>query len=218
VARTLQVLGAPLVDDTRARYLTAMNPAPSENAPAAARSTTRRVLFGLLLGGVAVAGLTAALACSSSQLLAVGQVPAGPLSAPDQDGTTRSLDGERGRPVVVFFYPADGTPGCTKEACAFRDAWKSYTEAGIMVFGVSGDTQESKAAFAEKEQLPFPILADPDHAWAKAFGVGSTLGMMDRVTFLLDREGKVAKVYPDVDPGVHATQVLDDAKALGLVK
>lgn len=194
-------------------------PAPRPSAP----PSRRRALAGLALGGVALAALALfaslpSLGCSSSQLLGVGQSPTGPLSAPDQDGTTRSLEGERGRPVVVFFYPADGTPGCTAEACAFRDAWSRYTEAGVMVFGVSGDAQESKAAFAEKEKLPFPVLADPEHVWAKAFGVGSTLGMMERVTFLLDRDGKIAKVYPDVDPGVHAVQVLDDAKALGLVK
>lgn len=204
------------------RYLPGMStsqPAPLRSAP----PSRRRALAGLAVGGVALAGLALfaslpSIGCSSSQLLGVGQSPAGPLSAPDQDGTTRSLEGERGRPVVVFFYPADGTPGCTTEACAFRDAWSRYTEAGVMVFGVSGDTQESKAAFAEKEKLPFPVLADPEHVWAKAFGVGSTLGMMERVTFLLDRDGKIAKVYPDVDPGVHAVQVLDDAKALGLVK
>ena len=84
-----------------------------------------------------------------------------------------------------------------------------------MVFGVSGDDQSSKAEFAKEEKLPFPILADPEHRWAEAFGVGSTLGMMDRVTFLLDATGAVAKVYPDVDPGVHAVEVLEDAKGLG---
>ena len=97
----------------------------------------------------------------------------------------------------------------------FRDAWDRYARAGVMVFGVSGDDQSSKAEFAKEEKLPFPILADPEHRWAEAFGVGSTLGMMDRVTFLLDATGAVAKVYPDVDPGVHAVEVLEDAKGLG---
>jgi peroxiredoxin Q/BCP len=155
-----------------------------------------------------------ALGCSASQLLAPGQAPPGSLSAVDQHGKERSIQEQRGKPLVVYFYPADGTPGCTEEACAFRDAWKKYEAAGVMVFGVSGDDQASKAEFAKEEKLPFPILADPEHRWAEAFGVGTTLGMMDRVTFVLDPAGKVAHVYPDVDPGVHAAEVLEVAKGL----
>lgn len=154
------------------------------------------------------------LGCSGNQLLAVGASPPD-LSAVDQKGTEHRLAAERGHPVVVYFYPKDGTPGCTEEACAFRDAWSRYEAASVQVFGVSTDDRESKAEFADEHDLPFPILADPEGRWLDAFGVGTTLGMASRVTFLLDAEGKVAKVYPDVDPGVHATQVLEDAKALG---
>jgi peroxiredoxin Q/BCP len=168
---------------------------------------------GARLGAAALAAALS-IGCSSGNLLAVGARPPESLSAIDQHGQLRSVGSQKGQPLVVYFYPADGTPGCTEEACAFRDAWSKYTAAGVMVFGVSGDDQASKEEFAREEKLPFPILADPEHRWAEAFGVGTTLGMMDRVTFLLDGTGAVVKVYPDVDPGVHAAEVLADAKAI----
>lgn len=136
------------------------------------------------------------------------------LRATDQHGATQSLAAERGHPVVVYFYPKDATPGCTKEACAFRDAWDRYKAAHVQVFGVSADGVASHADFAKEQKLPFPLLADPSHTWSAAFGVPTTLGMTKRVSFLLDKDGKVAKTYPDVDPGVHATAVLADATAL----
>lgn len=151
--------------------------------------------------------------CASSNLLAEGAAPP-ELTALDQHGEKQSIGAQKGKPLVVYFYPKDGTPGCTAEACAFRDAWSKYSEAGVMVFGVSADDVKSKEEFAKEEKLPFPVLADPDHVWADAFGVGNTLGMDHRVTFLLGRDGKVAKVYPEVDPGVHAGEVLVDAKKL----
>ena len=159
-------------------------------------------------------------ACSAAQrpdggsgLLPVGS-PAPELSATDQNGKSHTLAEERGHPVISYFYPKDGTPGCTKEACAFRDTWKSYTDAGVQVFGVSADDQKSHEQFAKEQQLPFPILADPERKWIIAFGVGTRLGMASRVSFLLDKEGKVAKIYPDVDPAFHADEVLTDAAAL----
>ncbi len=149
----------------------------------------------------------------------VGLLPAGPaapaLTAVDQRGRPVSLAAARGRVVVVYFYPRDDTPGCTKEACAFRDAWRRLDEGGITVIGVSSDDARSHAAFAEKHALPFSLVADTDHAWARAFGVSSTLGMYERVTFVLDRAGHVARVYPDVDPALHAEQILGDARAIG---
>ena len=145
--------------------------------------------------------------------LPVGSSPPD-LTALDQHGKTHRLSEERGHPTVVFFYPKDGTPGCTTEACAFRDAWDRFQKAGVQVLGVSADDQKSHEEFSKEEKLPFPILADPDHVWAKAFGVPLRLGMTSRVSFLLDAEGKVAKVYPDVDPGVHASEVLADAGRL----
>jgi peroxiredoxin Q/BCP len=127
----------------------------------------------------------------------------------------------RGEPSIVYFYPKDGTPGCTKEACAFRDSWSKYEAAGIRVIGVSTDTEAEHRKFAEEHQLQFSLIADPEHAWSDAFGVGRHFLARDRdarVSFLIDPAGKVVKVYPDVDPGVHADQVLADAKGLGLSK
>src|SRR5262245_53155260 len=167
------------------------------------------------LGGVAIL-----LGCGATQrpdggegLLPVGAT-APQLSALDQHGGKQSLAAEHGHPVVVYFYPKDGTPGCTKEACAFRDVWDKYKAAGVQIFGVSADDQKSHEQFAKEEKLPFPLLADPDHVWSRAFGVSTTLGMASRVSFLVGPNGKVAKVYPDVDPGVHATEVLQDAASL----
>lgn len=136
------------------------------------------------------------------------------LAASDQHGVTRRLADERGHPVVVYFYPKDGTPGCTRQACAFRDAWDQYRAAGVTIFGVSSQDEASHARFATAERLPFSLLADPDHIWARAFGVGLTLGMTARVSFLIDASGKVVEVYPDVDPALHAGTVLERAKAL----
>jgi peroxiredoxin Q/BCP len=170
--------------------------------------------------GLALALTLAALGCGAaarpdggSGLLAAGSA-APDLAAPDQTGKSRRIAEERGHALVVYFYPKDGTPGCTKEACAFRDAWERYQKAGVQIFGVSADDQKSHEAFAREEHLPFPIVADPGHAWATAFGVSTRLGMDARVSFLIDPAGKVARVYPDVDPGLHADQVLKDAAAL----
>jgi peroxiredoxin Q/BCP len=153
------------------------------------------------------------VACSrtqtASQLLAVGR-PAPDLSF-EYEGKSRSLRDPGGRLTLVYFYPKDGTPGCTKEACAIRDVWNRFEERGIGVIGVSRDDAQSHERFAKEHRLPFPLVADPDGRWATAFGVPDRNGKAARVSFLLDRQGKVAKVYPDVDPGIHAHEVLDDA-------
>jgi peroxiredoxin Q/BCP len=116
------------------------------------------------------------------------------------------------KPAVVYFYPKDGTPGCTKEACAFRDTWKRFSERGVVVFGVSRDSETSHADFLKEHELPFPLVADESGTIQAAYGVPSQLGMAARVTFLVDQTGRIAKVWPDVDPGVHADDVL---KAIG---
>ncbi len=120
--------------------------------------------------------------------------------------------------TLVYFYPRSGTPGCTKEACAFRDAWTRFADAGVRVVGVSSDSNERQQKFAKEHQLPFSLIADPDHVWSDAFGVGSFLGFDARVSFLIDAEARVAKVYEDVDPGVHAEEVLADVRQLGLAR
>jgi peroxiredoxin Q/BCP len=173
----------------------------------------------LLLATLAASTLSLA-ACGASTrpdggsgLLAAGSA-APDLAASDQAGKTHRIAEERGHALIVYFYPKDATPGCTKEACAFRDAWDRYQKAGVQIFGVSADDQRSHESFAKEQKLPFPILADPSHAWSAAFGVPTKLGMDTRVSFLIDPAGKVAKVYPAVDPGIHADEVLKDAAAL----
>jgi peroxiredoxin Q/BCP len=138
-------------------------------------------------------------------LLEVGAM-APDLSATAHDGTPIALL-ELGKPAIVYFYPKDDTPGCTKEACAFRDIWSEYEAAGVLVIGVSTDDDASHREFASKHELTFPLIADTDKSWAKA-------GYAERVSFLLDSTGKLANVYPGVDPGVHAREVLDDAAKL----
>ena len=171
------------------------------------------------------ASLSAALfvGCGGSQvrsdrsklLVSGAEVPA--LVRVDQRGKVVSLRG--GPPTLVYFYPKDGTPGCTKEACAFRDAWQKYEQAELRVLGVSTDSEERHRKFAEEHELPFSLISDPEHVWSDAFGVGRFLGSLDeRVSFLIDGSGHVKKVYEDVDPGVHAGDVLSDAKALGLIQ
>ena len=152
--------------------------------------------------------------CTRAALLPVGAAVPADLSAVDQNGAPHRMGDSAGKVTVVYFYPRDATPGCTAEACAFRDVWAQYQSAGIQVFGVSSDDQASKASFAAEHKLPFPILADTDKKWIDAFHVPTWLGMASRVTFLIGRDLKVARVYPDVDPGVHATQVLADALSL----
>jgi len=128
----------------------------------------------------------------------------------DQHGEVQQLHLlRRRRPMVLFFYPKDGTPGCTEEACAFRDAWTDLTASGAAVVGVSTDDVQAHARFAEEHGLPFPLLSDPDGEALARYGVPSVLGMSARVTFLIDHEGRVARVYPAVDPGVHVREVLE---------
>jgi len=140
--------------------------------------------------------------------------------APDLAGKTRQgevvrLSSVRGHPAVVYFYPRDETPGCTREACAFRDAFAEYSSRHVTIFGVSQDSEQSHHDFSEHQQLPFPLVADDDGAVTLAYGVSSAFGMTSRVTFLIDAEGRVAHVWPDVDPGVHAREVLSAIDTLG---
>jgi peroxiredoxin Q/BCP len=141
-----------------------------------------------------------------------GLLPVG-TPAPDLLGTTRTgeplrLSSTRGHAAVVYFYPMDATPGCTREACAFRDAFDRYGALGVTIFGVSQDSAQSHRRFSEQQQLPFPLVADEDGSVTRSYGVPSRIGLSSRVTFLIDAGGRVARVWPDVDPGVHANQVL----------
>jgi peroxiredoxin Q/BCP len=136
------------------------------------------------------------------------------LTGLDQHGQMRRLRDAIGHPLLVYFYPKDGTPGCTKEACAFRDVWQRYQQAGVVLYGVSRDDRAAHAQFAEKYHLDFPLIADVDGTWAAHFGVPIRFSLASRVSFLFNAQGQLAHVYPKVDPGVHATDVLRDIAAL----
>jgi peroxiredoxin Q/BCP len=122
------------------------------------------------------------------------------------------LEGEK---TVLYFYPKDDTPGCTKEACAFRDRMPDYERAAIRVYGVSLDSPESHRRFREKYNLNFPLLTDESGRAADALGVLRENGKSaNRVTFLLDPDGRIARVYPEVSPETHADEILEDAASL----
>ena len=119
-----------------------------------------------------------------------------------------------GTKTVLYFYPKDDTPGCTKEACAFRDRMADYEGADIKVYGVSLDGPESHRKFRQKHNLNFPLLTDEGGRAAKALGVLGFLGYPKRVTFLLTPDGEIAKTYPEVSPKTHADEILRDAASL----
>ncbi|HEX8180144.1 MAG TPA: thioredoxin-dependent thiol peroxidase [Pyrinomonadaceae bacterium] len=137
------------------------------------------------------------------------------FNARDEQGREVRLADLRGQNVVLYFYPKDDTPGCTKEACSFRDANSIYQQAGIRVLGVSLDDEASHQAFAAKFNLPFTLLADTDHKVADAYGVygeqrwgDKTYMGVARKTFLIDKEGKIKRVFNKVNVEQHADEVL----------
>jgi len=147
-------------------------------------------------------------------LLEVGdKAPA--FKTKNQDGDAVSLGDFKGRKVALYFYPKDDTPGCTKEACSFRDAWAKFRKKGIAVLGVSIDDEKSHRKFADKFSLPFPLLADTDKKIVTAYGVWGEKSMygrkymgIHRVTYLIDEKGRIAAVWPKVKPEDHADEVL----------
>ncbi|MCW1888165.1 MAG: thioredoxin-dependent thiol peroxidase [Candidatus Moranbacteria bacterium] len=143
------------------------------------------------------------------------------FKAPDQDGVVRSLKDYAGKWVILYFYPKDDTPGCTKEACGFRDGFAKYKRAGIEIIGVSVDSVKKHVKFVEKYSLPFTLLSDEDKKIVEAYGVwgekkfmGRTYMGTNRVSYLINPEGKIAKVYDKVKPEDHADEVLADVKGL----
>ncbi|MGB3493410.1 MAG: thioredoxin-dependent thiol peroxidase [Elainellaceae cyanobacterium] len=143
------------------------------------------------------------------------------FSLPDGDGNLVNLSDFRGQRVVLYFYPRDNTPGCTKEACSFRDAYVSYQNQQVAVFGVSTDDAKSHTKFTTKHQLPFPLLTDADGSMAASYdsyGLKKFMGKefmgIFRTTFIISPDGKVEKIYKKVKPEAHAEQVLEDLAAL----
>ena len=141
--------------------------------------------------------------------------PAPTFTLPDQDGNEVSLEGLRGHPVVVYFYPKDDTAGCTTQACGIRDQWSRFQDAGAVVLGISPDPVESHQRFAAKHRLPHVLLADPDRealtaygAWGEKVLYGHTTIGVIRSTFLVAPDGTLAKVWKRVQTKKHADQVL----------
>ena len=153
-----------------------------------------------------------------AEMLKVGDLaPAFATDAVIGDQSTPvKLSDYRGRRVVLYFYPKDNTPGCTKEACAFRDGYARFQAAGIAVLGCSIDSADAHKAFIKKYSLPFSLLLDPDRGIARAYGADNgipILGLDRRVTYVIGEDGLILKVYPSVDPGIHAKQIIHDLGA-----
>jgi len=138
----------------------------------------------------------------------VGQ-PAPDFTATAQDGTTVHLAAMKGKPAVIYVYPKDNTPGCTKEACSFRDAWGALAKAGVVLVGVSADSLDSHKAFATHYKLPFRLISDPDGAIGRAYGVPFDT-VHKRQTIVVGGDGRVRNVYRKVDVTIHARQIEDD--------
>ena len=144
-------------------------------------------------------------------------IPAPDFELRDETGTPRKLSDYRGKNVVLYFYPKDDTPGCTREACNFRDDYSAYEKAGVVILGVSPDDVKSHAKFKKKFQLPFPLLADEGHKACDLYGVWGPKKFMGReyegvlrTTFLIDEEGRIARVFENVHPAEHSAELLSE--------
>lgn len=142
---------------------------------------------------------------------------------PDEQGEQRSLSDYRGKPVVLFFYPADDTPGCTKEVCNFRDDYSHYQKIGAQLLGISPDDPQSHIRFIDKFNLPFTLLADEGHKVCELYGVwgnkklfGHEYDGVHRTTFLIDAKGKIAKIYKVSRIGQHSEEMLTALQELAL--
>jgi peroxiredoxin Q/BCP len=160
-------------------------------------------------------GLLDSIVGNSTGLKAGDKAPAFTLK--DQSGKSVSLSDFAGRKnVVVYFYPKDDTPGCTKESCTFRDQYTAFTDAGAEVLGISSDSQESHQAFAEKYRLPFPLLSDSGGAVRKSFQVPKSLGLLPgRVTFVIDKRGVIRHAFnSQLNPTKHVEEAIGVLKKL----
>jgi peroxiredoxin Q/BCP len=165
---------------------------------------------------LAALALFATTGMASAATPSVGE-PAPAFKLQDQDGKWHSLADYKGKWVAIYFYPKDDTPGCTTQACSFRDNIFAFNKEGAVILGISVDDVESHKKFAEKHGLPFALLADADKAVAKQYGVLKNFGVAEfarRDTFIVDPEGRIAKHYESVKPDGHSQVVLEDIKAL----
>jgi thioredoxin-dependent peroxiredoxin len=181
------------------------------------RSIRSLACFRFLAVAGALAWFGAATIATAAQGPAVGAA-APEFKLQDQNGKWHELKDYRGKWVALYFYPKDQTPGCTTQACEFRDNIFAFRDAGAVILGVSVDDVESHQKFSEKHGLPFPLLADASKVTAKDYGVLKrflgTVEMAKRDTFLIDPQGKIARHYADVDPKGHSQVVLKDIKDL----
>ncbi len=175
----------------------------------------KMITIGLII--IAIIAVTVAIRpqFARAELLKEGQI-APPFTTQMVSGeqvNPMSLADFHGKKVILYFYPKDETSGCTKEACAFRDGYSRYTNAGLVVLGCSVDSADAHKDFIRKNSLPFPLLLDPDKKIATAYGAANgipILGLDRRITYVIDENGKIIKVYPSVDPSTHAIEILND--------
>jgi peroxiredoxin Q/BCP len=153
---------------------------------------------------------TAATA-SSTDGLTVG-APAPDFTATAASGASIHIAALKGKPVVVYFYPKDETEGCTKEACSFRDAWSALSNMGVVLIGISGDTDDSHRGFADNHKLPFHLVSDPNGTIAALYGVPFKNGYAARQSFVIGPDGNIKKIYRHVDVTVHAAEIARDVK------
>jgi thioredoxin-dependent peroxiredoxin len=156
----------------------------------------------------------------STSIPAVGET-APDFTAEAHTGETLTLSDYKGHTVALYFYPKDDTPGCTKQACSLRDGFAALQDAGIQVIGVSADDLDSHTAFAEKHDLPFPLIADPDHELLEQYGVWAQRSMfgnlfmgIKRTTFLIDADGVIQHVFKRPKTGAHASEILKKVDAV----
>ena len=140
----------------------------------------------------------------------------------DENDNLHRLSEYQGAPVVLYFYPKDDTPGCTKEACSFRDDYSAYEEVGVTILGVSPDTPQKHLKFKTKYQLPFTLLADPNHEVCDLYGVWGRKKFMGReydgvfrTTYIISAKGEIASVFEKVKPAEHSTEILEALQSLG---
>ncbi|MDX1555896.1 MAG: peroxiredoxin [Xanthomonadales bacterium] len=172
--------------------------------------------FALLALAVILTGMVIVVAQAGGEPPAVGSA-APEFKLQDQDGNWHSLSDYQGKWLALYFYPKDDTPGCTKEACNFRDSKYAYQKLGAEVVGVSVDDVESHKEFASKYDLPFTLLSDPKGDTCEKYGVlrdYKLTRIADRQSFIIDPDGKIAKHYEDVDPETHSAEVLADLEAM----
>jgi thioredoxin-dependent peroxiredoxin len=145
------------------------------------------------------------------------------FTLPDETGAVRKLSDYQGKPIVLYFYPKDDTPGCTKEACNFRDDYSAYQQADVEILGVSPDSPKAHTKFKQKYNLPFTLLADQEHKVCELYGVwglkkryGREYYGVFRTTFLIDPQGQIVKVFENVKPADHSAEILESLQGLNI--